>query len=238
MEDKAMHSDETVVLIHGLGGTRLDMWPVSRRLKNYGFQVENWGYRSLGNSIEKHAERLVETLSALDTAGSPFHLVTHSMGGIIARTAFAQRQFRNIRRIVMLAPPHHGSHAARKLTPWMGWLSPSLEQLSDSPGSFVNRLSNPFTSQDLELGIIEASKDRVIEQGKVLLDGYQDFAKVDGHHGVLTWYPQTIGLIESFLTSGRFDSANVDQHVMGNQVCDPAGQTRSTMEQLELEGSR
>ena len=93
------------------------------------------------------------------------HLVTHSMGGIIARTMFADFEFQNLGRVVMLAPPHRGSHMARKLTPLVGWLSPSLEQLSDSADSFVNRLPNTLKQKEIEFGIIESTKDRVIEQG-------------------------------------------------------------------------
>jgi len=44
----------------------------------------------------------------------------------------------------------------------------------------------------------------VIVQGGVLLDGYQDYASVEGHHGILAWYPQTIRLAENFLVRGGF----------------------------------
>ncbi len=78
-----MQKNETVVLVHGLGGSRVDMWPISRRLKRLGFNVRNWGYRSIGNRIETHAQRLGLELSALDDDKNRFHLVTHSMGGLV-----------------------------------------------------------------------------------------------------------------------------------------------------------
>ena len=200
----------TVVLIHGLAGSRLDMWPISRRLKRLGYGVKNWSYRSLGNRIETHANRLVGDLAALDKSerGLPFHVVTHSMGGIITRLALANRSFEHLHRIVMLAPPHQGSHVARKLTPFLGWLTPSLNQLSDAPDSFVNRLPNSLAENEVEFGIIEASKDRVIEQGGVILHGLVDYARVDGHHGILTWYRDTVRLVENFLEHGRFSDVN------------------------------
>ena len=198
--------NDIVVLVHGLAGSRLDMWPLGRRLKRRGYAVRNWTYRTIGQRIETHAERLAEDLLATagDMPAGKIHLVTHSMGGIIARKMFANHEIDKLGRVLMLAPPHRGSHAARKLAPYVGWLTPSLKQLSDAEDSFVNQLPNSFQSADIEFGIVEATKDRVIEQGAVLLDGYRDYARVKGHHGVLAWYPQTIQLAENFLVHGSF----------------------------------
>jgi len=203
---EAIHQNDIVVLVHGLGGGRLDMWPLGRRLKRRGYKVRNWCYRSFRQRIETHADRLADDLRVLDTdmSDGKIHLVTHSMGGIIARTMFANHDISNLGRVVMLAPPHQGSHAARKLAPYVGWLTPSLKQLSDAQDSYVNQLPNSLQPKDIEFGIIEAAKDRVIVQGGVLLDGYRDYARVEGHHGVLAWYPQTIQLAEDFLLHGRF----------------------------------
>jgi triacylglycerol esterase/lipase EstA (alpha/beta hydrolase family) len=198
--------NEIVFLIHGLGGGRLDMWPISRRLKRIGYDVRNWGYRSLGNRIETHAERLGQELAALDRklAGGKIHLVTHSMGGIIVRAMLADIDLRKLGRVVMLVPPHRGSQVARKLSGYIGWLTPSLSQISDSADSFVNRLPNSLEQKGIEFGIVESAKDRVIVQGGVYLNGCRDYARVNGHHGVLTWYPQTAQLVEDFLATGSF----------------------------------
>lgn len=199
---------EIVILVHGLGGSRLDMWPISRRLKRRSFNVRNWGYRTFGNRIETHANRLGEELASIDEDFNVerFHLVTHSMGGIIARKMFCDFEFSRLGRVVMLAPPHQGSHAARRLAPYAGWWTPSLKQLSDSQESFVNRLPNPMLNRGIEFGIVEATKDRVIAPGAVKIDGLKDFASVTGHHGILTWYKRTIELVENFLTTGRFSN--------------------------------
>ena len=203
--DRVSWENDLVILIHGLGGNRIDMWPIGRRLKSLGFEVCNWGYRSIGNRIETHANRLAEFLSKIDRqVTGQIHVVTHSMGGIIARATFADQLFNNVGRVVMLAPPNRGSHVARKLTRYLGWLTPSLEQLSDSPGSYVNQLPNTLYGSGIEFAIVESSKDRVIAPGGVHLDGHSDYARVDGHHGVLTWYSDTIRLVENFLILGQF----------------------------------
>ena len=202
--------NEIVVLVHGLAGTRMDMWRVARSLKRKGYEVHNWGYRSFGNNIETNAQRLEEKLNALDETATDkkIHVVTQSMGGIILRKTLAESEFQNIGRVVMLAPPHQGSHAARFFAPYLGWLMPSLLQLSDVGDSFVNQLPNSFKRKGIEFGIVESSVDRVIAQGNVLLDGYQDYARVAGQHGIFAWYSATVRQVEDFLADGKFsDSA-------------------------------
>ena len=205
--NQTKQQQDIVVLLHGLGGTRLDMWRMAGRLKRLGFRVKNFGYRSVGNRIETHAERFGKFLTQLseNEAGATIHLVTHSMGGIITRTMLAENDFDCLGRIVMIAPPHKGSHAARKLNRYIGWLTPSLLQLSDVEDSFVNQLPNSLREKGLEFAIIESTKDRVIAQGKVILDGYCDYAQVNAHHGIAALYDETITLVEDFLVNGKFN---------------------------------
>ena len=205
MNRKQNQQPDTVVLVHGLGGSRLDMWRMARRLRGLGFNVRNWGYRSIGNRIETHATRLAEFLTKLSQeSNGKLHLATHSMGGIITRAMLADHTIQHLRRIVMIAPPHQGSHVARKLSHFIGWLSPSLSQLSDVESSFVNQLPNSFKQRDIEFAIIESTRDRVIAQGKVLLNGHHDYARISAHHGVATYCNETISLVENFLVNGKF----------------------------------
>ena len=214
MKQKQNQQQATVVLIHGLGGTRLDMWPMARRLRRLGFNVRNWGYRSMGNRIESHAVRLAEFLKKLSQeTNDEIHLATHSMGGIITRAMLADHAIERLGRIVMIAPPHQGSHAARKLNRFIGWFSPSLLQLSDVESNFVNQLPNSFKQRDIEFAIIESTRDRVIVQGGVLLNGHHDYAQINAHHGVAPLYDETITLVENFLVNGKFNERARPSHV-------------------------
>jgi triacylglycerol esterase/lipase EstA (alpha/beta hydrolase family) len=204
---------ETVVLVHGLCGSRFDMWLIARRLNRLGYHVNNWGYWSFRAPIQQIAKPLEKALARLDNdpACPRFHVVTHSMGGIVLRTVLAQAQFKNIGRVVMLAPPNGGSHMARRLSPYLGWLCPSLKQLSDSPDSYVNRLQPALSGNVNQLGVVQAIKDRVIASDCVQLETQCDFATVNGHHGILTWYPETMRLVVDFLQNGNFGSGNEKQ---------------------------
>ena len=85
-------SGETVVLVHGLAAHWLAMWPLARHLERRGFRVINWGYPSITRNIDEHARRLSELLAGFEwrDEGPRYHLVTHSMGSIIARTALSE----------------------------------------------------------------------------------------------------------------------------------------------------
>ena len=186
------------------------MWRLATQLRNAGFSVENWGYWSLRTRIETHALRLADKIRALEDCDSveKIHLVGHSMGGIIIRAMLAQvpagQLPTKLGRMIMLASPNRGSHVAGRIAPWAGWLAPSVGQLSDARESYVNRLPNSPLEARLEFGVIEASKDRVIHPECIQLEGQSDFARVVGHHGLLSWYPETIGLVETFLRNGKF----------------------------------
>lgn len=199
-------SEEIVVLIHGFFGSRLDMVLLKRRLKKSGFQTRYFCYSSIRTSIPLIAERLATDLTHLenDDAVKRFHLVTHSMGGIVARAAFEKTPFAKAGRVVTLTPPNRGSHVARLLGSPLNWIFPSLKQISDDASSYVNKLGTFETSDQVELGIVRSLKDRVIAQDCVQLAGCHEMIDVGIHHGVITWYSQTARLVENFIQHGKF----------------------------------
>ncbi|MBI4578127.1 MAG: alpha/beta hydrolase [Planctomycetes bacterium] len=135
---------ELVVLLHGLL-RRAGCWRrLRRRLERAGYRTVAWTYPSLWWTIQDLGRDCRERLAVhdADPAVRTFHVVTHSLGGIILRHALTLGVPAKLGRVVMLAPPNRGSAWARRLGPWLGWLAPALRQLSDAPDSFVNRLGS------------------------------------------------------------------------------------------------
>jgi len=203
-------TSEAVILLHGLAANRLVMLRLAQYLTSGGFHVENWGYPSIRRSIESHAVRFNQRLTAFN--GNQYHervhVVTHSMGGIIARRAFSLDRPPNLGRFVMLAPPNSGSHVARRLASTLGTICPPLRELSDDAESYVNRLSEP---QNIELGIIAAKSDRVVDLSSTFLKGQCDHIVLPGHHGLLPWRRDTIQQVSHFLRHGHFASVALKQ---------------------------
>lgn len=197
---------QSVVTVHGLAAHQIAMWPIGRRLGRRGFRTHHFGYWSIRARVEEVAVQLGRRLDRFeaDPGIERLHLVTHSMGGIVARTLLQRRRYRKLHRIVMLAPPNAGSHVATKLAGTANWVLPAIEQLADRDDSYVNQLNWGFGANDIELGVVAARHDRVIRLPSTLHPSQKEFAVIDGNHGPMPWNQNAAGLVEAFLLTGTF----------------------------------
>jgi pimeloyl-ACP methyl ester carboxylesterase len=209
-ETKAMHhphpafaARDIVVLVHGLAATRIIMQSLAKSLAGVFAGVTNWGYQSLWSPIEAHGRQLATLLRQLDREGKHerIHLVTHSMGGIIARVALAEYLPERFGRFVMIAPPNRGSHVATRLARYLGRICPPLSQLSDHDASFVCSLPPPPVA---ELGIIAAATDFLVLEPNTRLGCECDHIVLPGLHSSLLWRRETAEQVRYFLEHGRF----------------------------------
>ena len=202
----ATHTDaQAIAVLHGFGGHRWLMHPLARRLSSRGFQVHNWGYRSILSDIESHANRFRNLLDSIESNAqvAKFHIVAHSMGSIITRVALRDFQPDKLSRIVMLCPPNRGSHVATRYAPAFSWLSTTLTEIKDTPDSFVN-LRAPEIDSRYEVGIIQAKTDFVVNPDATRLESAKQYQVVAGFHSSVIFRKQTATLVESFLKTGSF----------------------------------
>lgn len=194
---------DAVLLVHGLAARPWLMQRLAGRLRGEGYRPELWGYRSLWQPVQEHAVALRRQL--LRHAERPdtdrIHLVTHSMGGIVARCALADTAIPKLGRIVMLGPPNAGSPVAAALSRFLGRICPPLVQLSHAADSFVNRLPPP---RELEIGVIAAAFDRVVSRHSTLLDVQADHIMVPSGHTRMLFRRDVAELVACFLKTGRF----------------------------------
>ncbi|HEY6565486.1 MAG TPA: alpha/beta fold hydrolase [Pirellulaceae bacterium] len=194
---------EHVILIHGLAASRRVMRSLQGDLSDHGFAVTNWGYQSIPHSIQRHADAFSRALREMnDLPGcTRLHIVGHSMGCIVTRMALHATQVTKLRHLVMLAPPNSGSPVAHQLSRWFGWISPPLRELSDRPGSLVRRLPPPA---DIAVGIIAASRDRVVPLENTRLPNQRDHITLPGRHKLLPLRADTAAQVRYFLRHGVF----------------------------------
>lgn len=208
-----------LVLLHGLGRTRLSMWRLSRRAVARGWDVHNVGYPSRRAGVLTHAERIGLRLAALAADVGPLDAVTHSLGGIVLRAAVAGGWLPQaaLRRVVMLAPPNAGSELADLLsrTPLFRLaVGPAGPQLGTGEGGVPGMLpAVPF-----ETGVIAGARaanplfarafggpnDGKVSVARAAVAGMRDFVEVPCGHTFIMDRPDVVRQIFHFLAHGEF----------------------------------
>lgn len=193
----------TVALVHGYLANRFMLAPLGVRLRTRGFEPRPWGYWNMRCSLLVHAERFARRLMELDAAPDvhTLHLVTHSMGGIIARAALDRFRPGKLGRFVMLAPPNKGSFVATRAAATFGRLLEPVRELSTADTSLVNSLPVP---RDVEIGVIAAEWDALVSPDSTRPDAPHAHVTLPTFHSGLLFRSDAADYVATFLATGRF----------------------------------
>jgi triacylglycerol lipase len=121
-----------VLLVHGYMCNRGIWWWISRKLAARGFPVATVNLEPPRGDIEDFADQLhrrIESLCA-STGAAKVALVSHSMGGLVARAYLRKHGTARVARLVTLAAPHRGTwlayygigRNAREMEPDSEWI--------------------------------------------------------------------------------------------------------------------
>jgi hypothetical protein len=208
-----------LLLLHGLARTRHSLWPIAADAARHGYAPVGVGYPSRRGAIAELAAGVADEIARRVPEGT-VDVVTHSMGGIVLRTAVAEGLLapERIGRAVMLAPPNQGSELAEWLRArwyYARLLGPAALELGTGPESVPRRLPPvPFA-----LGVIAGARTvfpaltaRVFPgatDGRVAVEGTRvagmaDSLVVARGHTFLMWAPEVRAAVFEFLRTGRF----------------------------------
>jgi pimeloyl-ACP methyl ester carboxylesterase len=215
---------ECVILLHGLWRTGLSMKAVEWHLEEAGYAVVNVTYPSTLHAIEALSvialeEGLAGCRAARLDAGRPekIHVVSHSLGGILARHYFASHAIEELGRVVMLGPPNQGAAMADYVNSIraLGLFQPkAVGQLGTGETSVPRRLG-PVA---FELGVIagnqnllpfvpgspEAESDGTVTVAETRVEGMKDFIEMPVGHTFMMWDDSVLDQVLAFLRDGRF----------------------------------
>ena len=208
--------DECVVLLHGLGRSETSLFFLEEALKAEGYLVVNRTYPTTEMSIEALLDYVTAAVGECGEARVNF--VSHSLGGIVARGWIQQNQPDSLGRVVMLAPPNHGSEVADEL----GQLSlfgmlmgPAGQELRTGPTGIPEQLG-PVT---FDLGVIAGNQsinplfsalipgtdDGAVSIESTRIEGMADHITLATTHTMMMNNPVVIAQVVNFLQTGTFD---------------------------------
>lgn len=210
---------ECVVVLHGL---RRSAWAMSRieaTLSEAGYRVYNHDYPSTSAPVESLArEEIGEALAwCRQQAAARIHFVTHSMGGILVRSYLQDQAIPELGRVVMLAPPNHGSEVVDRMQDW--WLfrkltGPAGQQLGTGPQGIAASL-DPVAA---EIGVIAGTRtvdpwlswmipgddDGKVSLPSTRLKEMRDYLVVPASHAFIMRKKAVIHQVLTFLRHGYF----------------------------------
>jgi len=226
-------ADECVILLHGLARSASSMDELATKLTARGYYVANIDYPS--------REKPISELSAIAVSAgleacahhqaTPVNFVTHSLGGILVRHYYQQRSTAEVKRVVMLGPPNHGSEVVDNLKELPGYEllnGPAGMELGTGEDALPNRLGGVR----FDLGVIAGTQsinpilssflpnpnDGKVSVESTRVEGMCGFVALPVTHTFLMRNHQVIAEVIHYLETGRFASPLAEEALPGCEI--------------------
>jgi len=215
------NSNDSVVLLHGMGRTYRSMKAMAAFLTMKGYSVVNIAYPSTRETIPIIIEKYIkpELNKIKNRTDSKIHFVTHSLGGILVRQLLQTEALPLGSKIVMLCPPNHGSEIVDRFkNSW--WFQKLNGPAGQVLGTEQSSLPNQLKSISYDVGIITGTKsyepwfsalfnnanDGKVSVESARLDEMKDFLVVNLGHTFIMKNKNVIMQTYFFFKNAYFES--------------------------------
>ncbi|KQP18853.1 alpha/beta fold hydrolase [Methylobacterium sp. Leaf100] len=210
---------EGVLLLHGIGRRAASLARMERAFQAQGYATLNLDYPARTAALVDLAARVAPTVAAFAARVARLHVVTHSMGGLVARALLTRHRPDNLGRVVMLAPPNGGSEVADRLhgmAAYRRFFGPAGAELTTRRDASLTAL---LGTVDYPLGVIAGDRTLYPVESWLMLPRPNDgrvsvhrtrVAGMSAHvtlhttHGLMMWNGRVIGQALHFVRNGRF----------------------------------
>jgi pimeloyl-ACP methyl ester carboxylesterase len=206
-------SKGTVVFVHGLYMTGLELGLLRMRVAQDGFQTHIFHYHTVLEPVRENARRLAEFITRLEA--TTLHLVGHSLGGLVILRMFEMHPDIPSGRVVLMGSPVRGSIAARNIVDknW-GWL------LGQSGADGLAEEHQPVWDSQREMGVLVGTAgpglrlthpdlpephDGLVSVQETQIPGATDTVELDVHHTGMLFSQEVADQVISFLNNGHFN---------------------------------
>jgi pimeloyl-ACP methyl ester carboxylesterase len=203
----------TVVFVHGLYMTGLELGLLRRRVSQDGFQTQVFHYHTVLEPVAENARRLASYIQQLNV--TTLHLVGHSLGGLVILRMFEMHPDIPPGRVVLMGSPVRGSVAARNMVDrnW-GWL------LGQSGADGLAEEHEPVWDSQRELGVLVGTAgpglrlthpdlpephDGLVSVQETQIPGATDSIELDVHHTGMLFSQAVADQVIGFLNNGHFN---------------------------------
>lgn len=224
-----MSETEGVLLLHGIARQAASLRPLERRLAAAGYATLNLDYPARRLGLADIAALIAPRVAAFGGETARLHIVTHSMGGLVARALLTRHRPAHLGRVVMLGPPNGGSEIADALHRFALYrrvFGPAGAELVTRRDPAPSSLFGPV---DYPLGVIAGRRslyplasllllpgpnDGRVAVARTRLEGMADHVVLPVAHPTMMWNRQVIAQTLHFLSEGRFRHDGAGPHFL------------------------
>jgi esterase/lipase len=207
-----------VVILHGIARSSKHMQKLAANLQQNGFDIINLSYPSTTYTIEDLTEIINKEIAQKTIENKPIHFIGYSMGGLMVRALIHKYNYKNLGKVVQLAPPNQGSEVAdfvKNFWPYKKIFGPAGQQLITDQSAVkhlfgkvnyeLGIIAGNATIDPISSAIIPGENDGKVAVERTKLEGMKDHIVVSASH---TFFPSNKEVQNQtlyFLKNGNFN---------------------------------